>query len=123
MDACTHPHTLPVQVVSVTEMVLKICEKETRKDVSQKVEVPQWNHQILAPKIPDLSGSTAVPLISGFAFHGCSYPWSTAAQNIKTKIPEVNNLHILNWTPPSAPEFPSSGRHCVTSHPHKREER
>jgi hypothetical protein len=40
--------------------------------------------------------SSSHPLICGFGFLSFSYPWSTAVENIKWKIPETNDLKVLN---------------------------
>lgn len=57
-----HTHKLHGKItVSVTEIFLKICEN--RLENILLVKVPELNHQIIAHKIPDLSGNIKDQLI------------------------------------------------------------
>ena len=43
--------------------------------------------------------NTVVPPICSFPFHGFSYQQSNVIWNIKWKIPEINNLQVINYAP------------------------
>lgn len=51
-----------------------------------------------------------------FAFHSCSYVQSTQSENIKQKIPEINNSYVLNCTLFRVGEYLSPSCFIPTEH-------